>query len=67
MGTGLQAKAMGAADQAPQLFRLVVQLAVVAGVEAVAALEVRGQARQRAVGVELEAREGEVVVAEART
>ena len=42
-----------------------VQLAVVAGVEAVAALEVRGQPRQRAVGIELEAGEGEVVVTEA--
>ena len=62
---GLQAEAVCAADQAPQLGGLVVELAVVAGVKAVAALEVGGEARQRAVGVELQPGEGEVVVAEA--
>jgi hypothetical protein len=63
---GLQTEAVRATDQAPQLGGLVVELAVVAGVEAVAALEVGGEARQRAVGVELQPGEGEVVVAEAR-
>lgn len=65
VGGGLQARAVGAADELGVLLGRVVELPVVAAVRRVSVGEVRGPATERAVGVELHALDTEVVVAEA--